>query len=77
MGAGIGTFVRRWRRTAMTSLVSSPIINRQRIFGDDSGGINRRALTLYDRLVFPLSQLGDMALSPLLRKNAILTAVRS
>lgn len=47
-----------------------------RALGRDDGGINRRALKLYDRFVFPLSRLLDRAVGRLFGKNVMLTAVR-
>jgi SAM-dependent methyltransferase len=45
-----------------------------RFFGDDAGRINRQALVLYDRLVFPLSRLCDVLVGPLFGKNVVVVA---
>ncbi len=42
--------------------------------GNDSGTINRRALIVYDRYVFPLSRLVDMAFNKVFGKNVYLIA---
>lgn len=45
-------------------------------FGNSSGTINRGALIAYDRYVFPLSRLGDMAFNRAFGKNVFLVARR-
>lgn len=47
-----------------------------RAFGDRDGGIDRRALRLYDRYVFPASRLVDRLLGGLVGKNLWLLARR-
>lgn len=44
--------------------------------GDRSGGLNQKALTAYDRFIFPLSRLGDIFFGKLLGKNILLTAIK-
>jgi SAM-dependent methyltransferase len=45
-----------------------------RLIGSDSGSINRTALIVYDRLLFPLSRILDRFLGRLLGKNVFLVA---
>lgn len=45
--------------------------------GNSSGTINRGALIAYDRYVFPLSRLGDMAFKYVFGKNVFMLARRS
>ena len=45
-------------------------------FGDDTGKINRGALKIYDRWVFPISRRLDVIASRVLGKNAMAYAVR-
>jgi SAM-dependent methyltransferase len=47
-----------------------------RVIGDDAGKINRSALKLYDRLVFPVSRAFDVLLSPWIGKNLLVHAVK-
>lgn len=47
-----------------------------KVFGNDSGTINRKALTLYDRYVFPLSRLADFICNKVFGKNVYLIARR-
>lgn len=47
-----------------------------KILGNNSGTINRRALVAYDRYVFPLSRLGDIAFNKVFGKNVFLIARR-
>ena len=47
-----------------------------RLLGDHNGGINRRALQLYDRLVFPVSQQLDRIFGRLFGKNALVVSRR-
>jgi SAM-dependent methyltransferase len=45
-----------------------------RVMGNDSGTLNRTALMIYDRIVFPLSRLCDVVLAPVLGKNLVVVA---
>ena len=45
-----------------------------RMFGDPNGGINRRALRLYDRLIFPVSRRLDWILGAFFGKNLLIEA---
>lgn len=45
-------------------------------FGDDAGNINRQALRVYDRWLFPISRTLDTVTGSILGKNAIAYAVR-
>jgi SAM-dependent methyltransferase len=45
-----------------------------KLVGSDSGDINRKALVIYDRLLFPLSRLLDRVLGRVLGKNVFLVA---
>jgi hypothetical protein len=45
-------------------------------FGNDSGAINRGALLVYDRRVFPLSRLADRLCRRAFGKNVCLVARR-
>lgn len=47
-----------------------------KVFGNDKGTLNRRALIAYDRYVFPLSRFGDMAFNRVFGKNLFLIARR-
>jgi len=47
-----------------------------KMFGNDSGTINRNALILYDRYVFPLSRLADFICNKVFGKNVYLIARR-
>jgi SAM-dependent methyltransferase len=47
-----------------------------KMFGNDSGTINRAALILYDRYVFPLSRLADFICNKVFGKNVYLIARR-
>lgn len=47
-----------------------------KVFGNDSGSINRSALILYDRYVFPLSRLADFVCNKVFGKNVFLIARR-
>lgn len=47
-----------------------------KLSNNDSGDINRRALVMYDRYIFPLSKLLDLLLGSMLGKNVYLVAVR-
>ncbi|HYD80941.1 MAG TPA: class I SAM-dependent methyltransferase [Paucimonas sp.] len=47
-----------------------------RFAGGDSGTLNRKALILYDRIVFPLSRLCDFLFSPFFGKNVVAVARR-
>jgi len=47
-----------------------------RYVGDSSGGVNRNALKLYDRFVFPVSRLLDRVCSPFFGKNLLVIAQR-
>ena len=47
-----------------------------KVFGNDSGTINRGALLVYDRYVFPLSRLADRVFNRLFGKNVLLIARR-
>jgi len=47
-----------------------------KMFGNDSGTINRSALILYDRYVFPLSRLADFICNKVFGKNVYLIARR-
>ena len=47
-----------------------------KIFGNDSGTINKSALVLYDRYVFPLSRLADFICNKVFGKNVYLIARR-
>jgi hypothetical protein len=44
--------------------------------GNDSGAINRDALILYDRYIFPLSRMADFVCNKLFGKNVFLIARR-
>ena len=48
-----------------------------KLFGDDSGQIDERALVAYDRIAFPLSRLADIAFGRFFGKNVFLVATRS
>ncbi len=48
-----------------------------RAIGNESGDINRTPLIVYDRLLFPLSRVADLALHPILGKNLLLRATRT
>lgn len=45
-------------------------------FGNDRGTINRRALMVYDKYIFPLSRLADRVLNRVFGKNVFLIARR-
>lgn len=45
-----------------------------KLVGNDSGDINRRALIVYDRILFPLSRMLDRVLGRVLGKNVFLVA---
>ena len=45
-----------------------------RWLGNDSGNLNRGALVVYDRLVFPLSRICDLLFSAFLGKNVVVIA---
>jgi SAM-dependent methyltransferase len=45
-----------------------------RLIGGDRGEINRAALTMYDRVVFPVSRIIDVALHPWVGKNLLVLA---
>ena len=47
-----------------------------KIFGNDSGTINKSALVLYDRYVFPLSRFADFICNKVFGKNVYLIARR-
>lgn len=47
-----------------------------RFFGNDDGGLDMRAVRLYDRMVFPMSRILDRITSPLFGKNLLIHAVR-
>ena len=47
-----------------------------KMFGNDSGAINRGALILYDRYVFPLSRFADFICNKVFGKNVYLIARR-
>jgi predicted SAM-dependent methyltransferase len=47
-----------------------------KVFGNDSGTINRGALIVYDRYIFPLSRLADFVCSKVFGKNVYLIARR-
>jgi len=47
-----------------------------KMFGNDSGTINRAALILYDRYVFPLSRFADFICNKVFGKNVYLIARR-
>jgi SAM-dependent methyltransferase len=48
-----------------------------RLFGNDSGALNRGALVFYDRFVFPVSRLCDFAFKYLFGKNVVVVAQTS
>ena len=48
-----------------------------RILGSDAGDINRDALRVYDRFVFPASRMIDFAAKHVLGKNVLLVAERT
>ncbi|RLA58129.1 MAG: hypothetical protein DRR04_11670 [Gammaproteobacteria bacterium] len=47
-----------------------------RYFGNEDGGLDLRAVRLYDRVVFPMSRILDRISWPLLGKNLLVRAVR-
>ncbi len=47
-----------------------------RYFGNEDGGLDLRAVRLYDRVVFPMSRILDRIAWPLLGKNLLVRAVR-
>jgi SAM-dependent methyltransferase len=47
-----------------------------KVIGNDSGTIDKRALVIFDRLLFPLGRIADVALDRVLGKNVVLTGVR-
>jgi len=47
-----------------------------KIFGNDDGSINKRALIVYDRYLFPLSRVCDTIFNRLFGKNVFLVARR-
>jgi len=47
-----------------------------RFFGNDDGGLDLRAVRLYDRVVFPMSRILDRITWPLLGKNLLVCAIR-
>lgn len=47
-----------------------------KLVGDDSGTINAKSVFLYDRLIFPLSRMLDVALGVLLGKNLLVVATK-
>lgn len=91
MDAKVG-HVRRYTRHSLTSAANAAgfTIDRCRyvdslgffatlvfkVVGDSSGDINRTALRLYDRLVFPLSRAIDLVAQRWLGKNLLLLARR-
>jgi SAM-dependent methyltransferase len=91
MDAKVG-HVRRYTRNSLTAAVSAAGFTIDRcsyvdslgffatlVFktvGDSSGNINRTALRLYDRLVFPLSRAIDLVTQRWLGKNLLLLARR-
>ncbi len=82
--------LRRYRRGGLTDLVAAAGLRVRtaqyvdslgalatllyRVAGDGDGEINRAALRLYDRLVFPLSRALDRLLWPWLGKNLLIVA---
>lgn len=48
-----------------------------KIFGNDNGTVNRKALILYDRFIFPLSRIADLIFKNFFGKNVYLVAQRS
>jgi len=92
MDKNVGHF-RRYTRTELSEKVRSAgfnIIKDQYVdcagffasllfkaFGNDTGTINRRALIVYDRCVFPLSRLADRIFNKVFGKNLFLIARRS
>lgn len=47
-----------------------------KIVGSNSGLISLRALTIYDRVIFPLSHIMDRLLNLFVGKNILLVAVK-
>ena len=47
-----------------------------KLFGNDDGSINKKALIIYDRYLFPLSRMADFAFKKLFGKNVFLLALR-
>lgn len=45
-----------------------------RFAGNDSGSLNHKALIFYDRVVFPISRVCDVILSPFFGKNVVVFA---
>jgi SAM-dependent methyltransferase len=84
--------LRRYHRGELTTLVTAAGLRIDRVRYADSlgffvtllyralhrgdGSINRRALRLYDRLIFPLSQLLDVVLGRWCGKNLLLLATK-
>lgn len=89
MDAKVG-HVRRYTRSSLTAAVRTAGFTVERcayvdslgffaallfkVVGDSSGSINRRALRLYDRAIFPLSRLVDTVTQRWFGKNLLLIA---
>jgi SAM-dependent methyltransferase len=84
--------LRRYRRHGLTALVSGAGLTIDtaryvdslgffatllyRLHGAGDGSIDRRALRLYDRVIFPISRALDLMLSRCLGKNLVLLATK-
>jgi SAM-dependent methyltransferase len=91
MDARVG-HVRRYTRTTLTDVVRAAGFNIERIayvdclgflatlafklLGNQSGDVDRQALKLYDRLVFPLSRALDVVTRAWFGKNLLLLACK-